>query len=192
MNDVVDSIDSRNRQARLAALAGLEQLQADPTGLVVYRSKGRLAIVGDALAMEIAPRFQGILQPLVLLTAGVEEPGATVIALGGRSLSVQGYLGAFILQLGDPGRPNSERLEVDLVLDLSPTPLLDLPLTPPGYVHARTDDQSLDSAIETLAALKGTFEKPRYFEYNSAICAHGRSGIKACTRCIKAGKVLKR
>ena len=34
--------------------------------------------------------------------------------------------------------------------------------------------------------LVGSFEKPSYFDYDPDICAHSRSGLKACTRCIDA------
>jgi ferredoxin len=137
-------------------------------------------------AMEFAPRLGAGLQPQVLLTEGVEEPGVPVIPVAGRSIRIEGYLGAFKVQLGEAGSPNAETVAVDLVLDLSPTPLLSMAMKPPGYFTSATDEQSLDNAVATLSGLTGSFEKPRYFAYDPSICAHGRSGQIACTRCIDA------
>nr|WP_240901867.1 4Fe-4S binding protein [Wenzhouxiangella sp. XN24] len=38
--------------------------------------------------------------------------------------------------------------------------------------------------------MSGEFEKPKYFNYNPDICAHGGSGIVGCTRCIDACPTL--
>lgn len=49
------------------------------------------------------------------------------------------------------------------------------------------DNQTaLDLALESIPELIGEFEKPKYFSYDPGICAHGRSGIPGCTRCIEA------
>ena len=74
----------------------------------------------------------------------------------------------------------------DQVIDCSPAPLINAAIKPPGYYHVGVDDASLDGAIEQLSQLIGEFEKPRYFNYNPDICAHGSSGIRGCTRCIDA------
>ena len=42
----------------------------------------------------------------------------------------------------------------------------------------------MQAALDELPGLTGDFEKPQYFQYDSSICAHGRSGITACTRCL--------
>jgi len=31
----------------------------------------------------------------------------------------------------------------------------------------------------------GEFEKPRFFVYREKICAHARSGIEGCNRCLE-------
>ena len=71
----------------------------------------------------------------------------------------------------------------DLVLDLNTPPLLRSEMLPPGY-YAPADAAALQQALQELPMLIGEFEKPRYFSYNASICAHGRSGIIACTRCL--------
>jgi ferredoxin len=72
----------------------------------------------------------------------------------------------------------------DLVLDLSRQPLIDLPQPPQGYLAPRNDPLEQALAAQRLAQWIGEFEKPRFFEYREKICAHGRSGVTGCTRCI--------
>ncbi|MFT5893646.1 MAG: ferredoxin, partial [bacterium] len=71
----------------------------------------------------------------------------------------------------------------DLVLDLSDVSLMPMRLAPFGYFHATTDEE-ITAAVAELVELTGEFEKPRYFSYNSAVCAHSRSELTGCSRCI--------
>ena len=175
-----------NRQAKSAALAAMNRLSIEPTSLVKFQSKGRVVVIGDNQALEIAPRLNQRLHALVILTEGLEEPGVPLISQGGRAIRIEGYLGDFRIYLGEAGKPNAETVAADLILDLSPAPLIDRQLTPPGYLHASLEESSLQSAIDELVEMTGSFEKPRYFEYNPDICAHGHAGKIACTRCIDA------
>ena len=50
----------------------------------------------------------------------------------------------------------------------------------------RLFESSLILAQTQLDELTGTFEKPRYFDYDASICAHARSGQIGCTQCIDA------
>jgi ferredoxin len=34
--------------------------------------------------------------------------------------------------------------------------------------------------------MTGVFEKPKFFDYDAEICAHGRSGVEGCNRCVEA------
>jgi ferredoxin len=72
----------------------------------------------------------------------------------------------------------------DLVLDLSAEPLLRTPDLPQGYLAPGADPLEQALAAAKLAQLVGEFEKPRFFSYNSRICAHSRSGISGCNRCL--------
>jgi ferredoxin len=186
-----ETINPRNNQsenavAREAALQAAAHLSVTPTGLVQYQSRGRVAVIGDEVAAEFAPRLEEPLRPQVILLSGAEEPGAPTVSLGGRKLHIEGYLGNFRIHLGDPGKPNYELVEVDLVLDLAGKPQMPMPVPPPGYLHAGHDESALSRALLELTSLVGTFEKPRFFAYDASVCAHGRSGKTACTRCIDA------
>lgn len=182
----MNSVDSINQAARSAALAAMQRLSVEPTSLVNFSSRGRLVVIGDNQALEIAPRLNERLQTTVILTEGTEEPGVPLIPLGGRAIVIEGYLGNFTIHLGEQGRPNADTLVTDLILDLGREPLIDRQLTPPGYLFANTDESVLQAAIDELSGLVGTFEKPRYFDYNPDLCAHGRAGKIACSRCIEA------
>ena len=177
---------NHNIKARAAAQAAVEGLAVKPTGRVQYRSRGRVAVIGEQAAMEFATRLSDPLKAQVILLQGEEEPGPPLISVGGRSVRIEGYLGAFTISLGEEGKPNYETVEVDLILDLSPKPFLSVALTPPGYLMAGTDEPSLQAAAQQLVELVGTFEKPRYFDYDASICAHARAGQEACNRCIEA------
>jgi ferredoxin len=100
-------------------------------------------------------------------------------------VTLDGHLGAFEARLAaEAGAPSP--LHADLVLDLSPEPLLGARVPPPGYVAADADPAAIERALATLGELVGVFEKPTYFDYDPAVCAHSRSGVTACTRCIDA------
>jgi ferredoxin len=72
----------------------------------------------------------------------------------------------------------------DLVLDLSAEPLLRTPDLPQGYLAPGADPLEQALAAAKLAQLVGEFDKPKFFQYKERICAHSRSGISGCTRCI--------
>ncbi|HUF80816.1 MAG TPA: 4Fe-4S binding protein [Burkholderiales bacterium] len=72
----------------------------------------------------------------------------------------------------------------DLVLDLSREPLIRVPQPPQGYFAPGSDPLAQALAVQQLAQQVGEFEKPKFFEYKEKICAHGRSGIVGCTRCL--------
>lgn len=72
----------------------------------------------------------------------------------------------------------------DLVLDLSDTPLLGMHQPPQGYVHAGRDPARLLKAVLELGELSGEFEKPRFFQYKSKLCAHSRNEQVGCQACV--------
>ncbi|HEX2829406.1 MAG TPA: 4Fe-4S binding protein [Burkholderiales bacterium] len=72
----------------------------------------------------------------------------------------------------------------DLVLDLSREPLMKMSQPPQGYLAPGADPLEQSLAAAALAKLVGEFEKPKYFAYNEKICAHSRSEIVGCTKCV--------
>ena len=71
----------------------------------------------------------------------------------------------------------------DLVLDLSREPLIAHD-APQGYAAPGADPLEQSLAAAKLVGLVGEFEKPRFTQYRERICAHGRSGIIGCTKCL--------
>jgi ferredoxin len=111
--------------------------------------------------------------------------------------SAKGHLGAFELIVDrfallapssrEPSLPRDGAVSrCDVILDLSggavPFTAADLR---DGYVRADPGDPAgMQSAIAKARELIGTFEKPRYISFTEHLCAHSRSQITGCTRCL--------
>ena len=164
---------SINGKARAAALAVAGAAVAEPTGKIAYQSAGRLLVIGTETAIEATSaalrRFANI------STTGL------VTGKGSGTPQLSGYLGHFELLVA-----GAEPRVYDLVLDLGRPPLLQSELPPPGYFAPGDDPVAVQAALDELPELVGEFEKPQYFHYDAGLCAHGRSGITACTRCLRA------
>src|SRR5690606_21783868 len=162
-----------NAAARDAAERALAEYRAGAAGVIEDRSRGRSLVIGqgdviDGAAFMLPPPLSARL--LRMDPDGDEE--AVAVPLAERVPTISGYLGHFEIRLGEEGRPERQVLSADMVLDLSAAPLLAMPLKPPGYLWSRTDPDSIEDAVAELGELAGTFEKPRYVEYDAAICAH--------------------
>ena len=159
--------DGRARAAAMQA-AGLAERQ--PAGIVAYQSAGRLLVLGSEAAIaDVTAALAGYTDISVTGHVPHDADEAPVLS---------GYLGHFELQTA--GEPQL----YDLVLDLGAPPLMTSELLPPGYFAPGGDPRALQAALGELPGLTGEFEKPQYFRYDAAICAHGRSGMTACTRCL--------
>ena len=80
--------------------------------------------------------------------------------------------------------PAPRKESFDLVLDLSPEPLIKLHQPPQGYFAPGADPVEQALAVAELAGMVGEFEKPKFFRYDANICAHGRSEKTGCSQCI--------
>ena len=157
-------------QARAAALTAAAAVDREPAGIVSYHSGGRLLVIGTREAI-------GKVSAALAAHTSITCTGHAVGSAPAPRLT--GYLGRFELQAGD-----AEPQAYDLVLDLGSPALLQSDLLPPGYFAPGDDDAALQAALAEIPDLRGEFEKPKYFNYDASICAHGRSGITACTRCL--------
>lgn len=176
----------RNARANAIAMAAAETLSSESTSLIQYSSRGRVAVIGNVEAQDFASRLTGKLTAQLILIDGAVEPGVPTIPVGNRRLQIEGFLGNFNIIMGEEGHANYEIVNVDLILDLSIEPLLSMPIKPPGYLTSIAEEPYLTLVEEELKGLTGTFEKPKYFNYDASICAHGRNGISGCTNCIDA------
>jgi ferredoxin len=158
-------------RARAAALRAASGGGWQPTGVVTYQSTGRLLVTGSKSAVETAMAALAGQAGLSLTALVADDTGERPV--------LSGWLGRFELQ-----GSGTETQTYDMVLDLGAQPLLDSELLPPGYFAPGADAGALQAALAELPGLTGEFEKPQYFHYDAAICAHGRSGMTACSRCI--------
>ncbi|RME33359.1 MAG: 4Fe-4S dicluster domain-containing protein, partial [Gammaproteobacteria bacterium] len=198
-------MSSTETNARAAALEAFAAVRRPPQEWVDYTSAGAVLVVGrrgagETATLDLAARLSGELTPSALLLGDAgAEPEETLQeradAIGvplwfGGEVSLSGHLGDFRLS----GETRRRRLgqatplprRFDLVLDLCDPPLLQRELPPPGYFAPALSGREPAEVIPELAALVGEFQKPRYFRYDTSLCAHGRNGIEGCTRCLDA------
>jgi ferredoxin len=175
-----------------------------PTSSVSYSSANRLLIIGDVEnARDIESRLPEKIFCYIAVPSEKSGACATTNAYNCAELSVSGFLGRYDVYMDhlsgidaqhDKGNLDNNNLArvfniesglFDQVLDLSDEALIGAAIKPPGFYHA-PDSESLDIAIQAIPEMIGEFEKPKYFNYDVEICAHGRSGIRGCRKCIDA------
>lgn len=189
---------------KMAALLAMAEHTPPPTAAVTFESQGVTLIYGrDQRAIDAAERLKDTLDITVILMPGrqVALPRHAEYPIRqGRIRTIKGHLGAFEIivdAFATPAPSSREALKfgpardgalskADLVLDVSgERPLFSAPDLREGYLRANPD-QSADLArlIEKAAGLVGTFDKPRAITFREDLCAHARSRIVGCTRCL--------
>jgi ferredoxin len=196
-----DAAAAGPKAAALIAAAGEEM---PPLSLVTLESSGVALIYGrDDVAIEAAQRLADRLDITVLLSKPADvTPRRTneFPVLKGTIRNASGHLGAFELAIDDYALPapssraklvfgpsrDGAKSTCDLILDLSGgTPLFPAHELRPGYVRADPRDRAaVERAIADAGALVGTFDKPRFVNFEPSLCAHSRSSITGCTRCL--------
>ncbi|MBT4932456.1 MAG: 4Fe-4S binding protein [Rhodospirillaceae bacterium] len=191
---------------KIAALIAEAAVPVKPAINLTLESNGSVLILGrDEMALGAAIRlsqrldvtlvFQNTTKESVMPPALMDFP-----VFSGAVETASGHLGNFEIAFsalapslpsskgnytfGQPGSPNP--LKTDLILDLSGSdPLFTGSEKRDGYFNPSTSDPvSIERALFDLADMVGEFEKPRYVDYDGAICAHGRNGIPGCTLCV--------
>jgi ferredoxin len=187
--------------------AALLAMAAEPVPLVPYvklESGGVVLICGrDEIAVEAGALLKDHLDVTVLIAppAAIALPRMTEFPVAkGKVRNASGHLGAFEVTVDDfaeatpsprdalmfgPSRDNA-RSSCDIILDLTGGaalfPAADLR---DGYLRADPGNPAaMLRAVLSARDLTGSFEKPRYIAYNDTLCAHSRSGITGCTRCL--------
>jgi ferredoxin len=198
------SADAAGAGPKMAALIASAAEVMPPVPTVSFSSAGVVLVYGsDEVAIEAARRLEDHLDVTVLLTrpGKVAPPRATEFpVLKGTIRGAKGHLGAFELRIDDYALPSpSSRVALvfgpshdnatstcDIVLDLSGG----LPLFPAhevrsGYLRADPrDPAAVQRAIFAASHLVGEFDKPRFVQMREGLCAHSRSRITGCTRCL--------
>jgi ferredoxin len=188
-------------------MAALIAAAAEPTPEVKFvplTSEGVTLIYGkDDQAIQAANLLKDHLDVTVLVKppGSVSTPRTTDFpVVTGNIKQAKGYLGAFELTVDDYAVPNpSSRGEFvfgpprngatsrcDILLDLTGgAPLFPAADLRDGYLRADPGDPAaVLRAVLKARDLTGTFDKPRYIILTEDLCAHSRSKIVGCRRCL--------
>jgi ferredoxin len=198
------SHDAAGAGPKMAALlaAAAEPLPAVP--VVGFESEGVVLVYGcDERAVDAGNLLKDHLDVTVLIkppAAIVPPRNSAFPVVKGAIRTAKGRLGTFEITVDGFAQPApSSRRELtfgpsrddaqsrcDIILDLSG----DIPLFPAadlrdGYLREDANDPAaMLRAVLKARDLVGTFEKPRYVTFTDDLCAHSRSRIVGCTRCL--------
>jgi len=198
------SKDAADAGPKMAALIAASAEPVPEIPFVPLASDGVTLLYGkDERTIETAKLLKDHLDITVLIKpdADVAPPRVTEFpVVKGVIRTAKGYLGAFEVTVDNYATSNpSSRgsLEFgpahngavsrcDILVDLSGGPSLfaagDLR---DGYVRADPNDPSaVLRAVLKARDLTGTFDKPRYIVFTEDLCAHSRSKIVGCRRCL--------
>lgn len=198
------SADAAAVGPKSAALIAAATEEMPPIAVATMESKGVALIYGrDEIAIEVAERLADRLDITVLLTKPTDVTPRRVNqfpVLKGTIRNARGHLGQFELAIDDYALPQpSSRARLvfgpsrdgaistcDLIVDLSGSgPLFPAHELRPGYLRADPHDRAaVERVIADAANLVGVFDKPRFIHFDPSLCAHSRSNITGCTRCL--------
>ena len=198
------SKDARAAGPKMAALLAAAAEPAADYHFVTLKSEGVTLLYGsDEQALEAAQLLKDHLD----LTVLIKQPDAVLPArvtefplVKGSIKSAKGALGEFELTIDGYAAPspasrdglrfgparNDVAVRCDLLIDLTGGPSLfpsgDLR---DGYLRADPGDPAaVLRAVLKARDLIGQFDKPRYINFSAELCAHARSNIVGCRRCL--------
>ena len=198
------SEQAANAGPKMAALLAAAAEPDPETPFVSLTSEGVVLIYGrDDKAIEAGMLLKEHLDVTVLLSwpGEVAPPRVNDFPVAkGTIRSATGRLGGFDIVVDDfalatpssrgalafaPGRDGAKS-RCDIILDVSGNPpLFGAPDLRDGYVRADPRDAAaLLRAVLKARDLVGTFDKPRYISFTADLCAHSRSRIVGCHRCL--------
>ena len=190
--------------AKMAALLAAAAEPLPENDFVNLTSAGVVLVYGRG---EETIEAAMLLQEHLDVTVMLDRPGDIVPrhvnefpVTKGRVRVATGYLGAFDLVIDDfaqaapssrgaltfaPGRDGATS-HCDIVFDMTGNaPLFAAPDLRDGYVRADPRNPAdVLRAVLKARDLVGTFDKPRYIRFSAELCAHSRSHIVGCHRCL--------
>jgi ferredoxin len=198
------SSEGAHAGAKMAALLATASIPAPDYPLVTLSSDGVILIYGrDEAAIEAGRLLADHLDVTVMLkqAGDIVTPVATIFPIvRGTIRNAKGHFGAFELTIDDYARPrpssrdryvfeaprNGATSRCDLVLDLSGgAPLFPAHDLRDGYLRADPGDPSaVLRAVLAARDLVGSFDKPKFVDFTPELCAHSRSNIIGCHRCL--------
>jgi len=198
------SKDSDKAGPKIAALIAASAEPVPETSFVPVMSDGVTLIYGkDEQAIEAAALLKEHLDVTVLMKPEADIAPARVTefpVVKGTIRAAKGYLGSFEVTVDDYAAPvpssrgklefgssrNAATSRCDILLDLSgERPLFSAADLRDGYLRADpADPAGVLRAVLKARDLTGTFDKPRYIAFTQDLCAHSRSKIVGCHRCL--------
>ena len=190
------------KMAALLAAAAAEPAPDVP--FVKLESGGVILICGrDVRALEAGKLLKDHLDVTVLIEppATIAPPHTTIFPVAkGKVGTATGHLGAFEVTINEFAQPrpssrsalefgpsrNGARSNCDIILDLTGgTAFFSASDLRDGYLRADPGNRAATlQAVLKARDLVGTFEKPHYITFDATLCAHSRSGVTGCTRCL--------
>ncbi|MGA2565438.1 MAG: 4Fe-4S dicluster domain-containing protein [Pseudolabrys sp.] len=198
------SKDAKAAGPKMAALIAAGGEPMPETAFVPLSSDGVTLIYGkDEQAIEAANLLKEHLDVTVLIKPPGDVTPQRVTefpVVKGNIRQAKGYLGAFELTVDGYAAPvpssrggltfgparNGATSRCDIVLDLTGGPSL-FPAADlrDGYLRADPGDPAaVLRAVLKARDLTGSFDKPRYITFTEDLCAHSRSKIVGCRRCL--------
>jgi ferredoxin len=191
-------------EPKMAALLAAAAIPMPDVPVVSVESSGVILIYGrDETAIEAGRLLEDRLDVTVLITPPtvVAVPTATAFPVAkGKIRTARGHLGAFEVTVDDFAEPvssspdtlafgpshNGAQSRCDIILDLSGgSSLFAAADLRDGYLRVDPGNRSaMLEAVSKARDLTGTFEKPRYIAFEPSLCAHSRSRVVGCTRCL--------
>ena len=204
MHDASQYIPGGAVGPRMVALQAAAAVPMPDVPFIHIESSGTILVYGrDEIAIEAGELLKEHLDVTVLITppAMIAGRGATEFpVVKGKIVAARGHFGAFDLVIDDFAQPeptlhdglsygparNGAQSRCDVILDLSGgSPLFSAADLRDGYLRVDPGNRSaMLEAVLKAQDLTGTFEKPRYIAFDASLCAHSRSNIVGCRRCL--------
>lgn len=198
------SAEAKGATAKIAALIAEAALDIPETRTSTLVSEGRVLVYGrDESAIAAAKQLSSRLDATVLLARADDmlPPSVTDVALfKGVIRDARGHFGAYQVTVDGwaPPRPSSRsslefdiskdgvEFSYDIILDISGRePLFPAPEKRDGYFRPDPGNPAaVQKALFEITDQIGEFEKPIYVNFDANLCAHSRSGVTGCTRCL--------
>jgi hypothetical protein len=198
------SKDAKAAGPKMAALIAAAGEPMPEVPVITLTSEGATLLYGkDERVIEAANLLKDHLDVTVLITEDDAVPPSSVTQfplLSGTIRAASGHLGGFKLRVDNYAAPapssrarlqfsalrDDVELQCDVLIDLSGgAPLFSSPDLRDGYLRADpADTAAVLRAVLRARDLSGTFEKPRYITFTEHLCAHSRSNIVGCRRCL--------
>jgi ferredoxin len=189
---------------KMAALLAAASEVLPEAPVVSLKSEGVILVYGRG---EEAIEAGNLLKDRLDVTILIKPPAAVTPravadfpVVMGKIRAATGHLGAFEITVDAFAQPapssrgvlsfglsrDGARSRCDIILDLSGEATLFPADLRDGYLRAPPDNPAeLLKAVLKARDLVGAFEKPRYIEFDPNLCAHSRSQIVGCTRCLE-------